>query len=104
MFVGDARFSFCPNLITFAQILPQFCTIYTLMLPKFRLNPTKIAQILPILSIKIFARGCGCILSFCGIGPQGLPIIAYFRDTFRDSSISIGIMLEIIESCLSGAI
>jgi len=43
----------------FAQISPQFCPNFLLMLFKFRLNLTKFAQ-------KGFAKGCGCIPSSYG--------------------------------------
>jgi len=46
----------CPNLITFAQVSPQFWTNFALVLPKSN-------QLCPNLinfAQKNFARGCGC--------------------------------------------
>jgi len=63
---GDARFGFCPNLITFAQISP---------------NPTKYAQIFPILS-KIFF--------FLGNAVAHIlhPQLLYGNDFHRSSKLS----------------
>jgi len=53
---GDARFWFCRNLITFAQISAQFCPNFAIILPK----SNQFCQI-------SFARVGGCIPNYYGI-------------------------------------